>query len=332
MNDIEVLSVGDVVTDAFIKLSENEAHTFSNQDGTFLAMEYRAKLPYDQADIIKGDGNAANASLSFAKLGLRSGLASNVGQDQHGSDIIASLKKSGVDTSYVKVNKGKKSNYNYILRYQADRTILTHHEQYDYDWPSIAKKDMPKWVYFSSIGKNTLPFHDDIADWLSENHEVKLAFSPGTFQIAAGAGRLKRIYKRTNILLLNREEAAEVSDGNHKDVHDLFDKLHALGPKQVIITDGPKGSYASGPEGRLFMPVYPDSSPPIERTGAGDAFSSTVVAAVIKGEPLQEALRWGPINSMNVVQHIGPHEGLLTEAQLKTMLKNAPEWYHSSPL
>jgi sugar/nucleoside kinase (ribokinase family) len=132
-------------------------------------------------------------------------------------------------------------------------------------------------------------------------------------------------------LILNREEAALVGGGDVKNVHDLFDKLHALGPKIILISDGPKGAYASGPEGRLFMPIYPDPAPPVERTGAGDAFASTFVAAIIKGLPLEEALRWGPVNSMNVVQHVGAQDGLLTENQLETLLKNAPEWYKASP-
>jgi len=331
MSDIDVLSIGDTATDAFIKLQESEVHTYSNEDGQFLAVPLGAKVPFDGDDVQPGDGNAPNASVCFARLGLRSALISNVGHDQRGQEIIMSLHKNGVDTRYIHINAGKKTNYNYILRFKAERTILTHHEQYDYHWPHIHKNDTPKWVYFSSLSKNSLPFHDDLFDWLQDNPEVKLAFQPGTFQIEEGVSRLKKLYERANILLLNREEAAKVGGGDHKDVHDLLDKLHKLGPKTVVITDGPKGSYASGPEGRFFMPVYPDPAPPVERTGAGDAYSSTLVAAIIKGEMLQDALKWGPVNSMNVVQHVGPHAGLLTETQLEGLLKKAPDWYKPSP-
>ncbi len=331
MSNIDVLCIGDVVTDAFIMLSDDSAHTYSNEDGKFLAIPFGTKLPYDHAVIQEGDGNAPNASVSFARLGLDSSVMSNIGYDQHGRDIILALQKNGVDTRYIHINRGKKSNYNYILSYKGERTILVNHEDYDYHWPHIHKSDTPKWIYFSSLSKKSLPFQDDLAEWLEENPEVNLAFSPGTYQIQEGAARLKKLYKRTNILILNREEAAKVGGGDADNPHDMFDKLHALGPKLVVITDGPKGSYASSPEGRFFMPIYPDTSPPVERTGAGDAFSSTFVAAIIKGEITVEALRWGPVNSMNVVQHVGPHDGLLTETQLESLLNKAPDWYHASP-
>jgi sugar/nucleoside kinase (ribokinase family) len=158
-----------------------------------------------------------------------------------------------------------------------------------------------------------------------------MAFQPGTFQMKAGTKRLERIYKRTEVLILNREEAALVSGGSVEDVHDLFKRLHALGPKIVIITDGPKGAYASDGASQAVMPLYPDPSPPLERTGAGDAFASTLVAALVKGLALEEALRWAPINSMNVVQHVGAQEGLLTEKQLLEYLHHAPSDYHIKP-
>jgi sugar/nucleoside kinase (ribokinase family) len=75
------------------------------------------------------------------------------------------------------------------------------------------------------------------------------------------------------------------------------------------------------------MPPYPDPAPPFERTGAGDAFASTFVASLIKGNTVEGALQMAPINSMNVVQHTGAQEGLLTEDQLEDFLKQAPEWY-----
>lgn len=332
MSNLDVLAVGDVVVDNFIKLIDNTAHTYKNEDGQWLSMPYGTKMPFDHSEVINGVGNAANASVSFARLGLNSGLVSNVGEDQYGRDIIASLKHNGVDTRFVHVNTGKKSNYHYVLWYKEERTILINHIKYDYDWPHIYNKDLPKWIYFSSVSANSLPYHDEIADWLEEEKEVKFAFQPGTFQMAEGAQRLKRLYKRCSILVLNRQEAVLVGGGDEDNVHDLFDKLHVLGPKTVIITDGPKGAYASGPEGRFFMPVYPDPAPPVERTGAGDAFASTVVGALMKGMDLKEALMWGPINSMNVVQHVGAQNGLLTEAQLRHLLKNAPDWYHPNPM
>lgn len=325
---LDVLSIGDVVTDAFVKLLDDRAMTYENDKGKWLAMPFGTKIPFDHAEVIEAVGNASNAAVAFAKLGLRSGLVSNVGSDDHGRDMIRALKYKKVDSRFVHINPDKTSNYHYVLWYKEERTILIKHEEYDYQWPRFREADEPKWVYFSSISKLALDnYHDHVADWLEENPDIKLAFQPGTFQMEAGVERLRRLYARTEVLVLNREEAVYVSGGNYDDIHDLFDRFHKLGVKIVVITDGPAGAYASDGDNRFKMPLYPDPAPPFERTGAGDAFASTFVAAIIKGNTVEGALQWAPINSMNVVQKVGAQAGLLTENELGELLKAAPEWY-----
>jgi ribokinase len=327
---LDVLSIGDVVIDAFVKLFDDRAQTYENEQGKWLAMPYATKIPFEEAKVVEGVGNAANASVSFARLGLHSGLISNVGKDKYGRDIIDALEDERVDTRFVRINSGKSTNYHYVLWYKSDRTILIKHEEYNYQWPRFTKHDVPKWIYFSSISKNALDkYHDMVVDWLNDNPEVKLAFQPGTFQLEAGAERLKELYGRTEVLVVNREEAVTISHGDYDDLHGLLDALHSLGPKIVVITDGPTGAYASNGTERYKMPPYPDPAPPLERTGAGDAFASTFVAAIIKGNTLEGALQWAPINSMNVVQNVGAQEGLLTEEKLEEYLQHAPEWYRA---
>jgi sugar/nucleoside kinase (ribokinase family) len=273
-------------------------------------------------------GNASNAAVAFARLGLKSGFVTNVGGDPQGRDMIAELEKNHVDSRLVRINPGKNSNYHYVLWYKDERTILIKHEEYDYHWPHLRPTEVPKWVYFSSISEHAMGYHDQVAEWLHEQPNVKLAFQPGTFQMAAGVERLQHIYQRSEVLILNREEAVLVGGGNHEDIHDLFNHLHALGPRIVVITDGPAGAYASDGQNRFKMPLYPDPAAPYDRTGAGDAFASTFVAALAKGMSIEDALRWAPINSMSVVQKVGAQEGLLSETALQHMLEQAPEWYH----
>lgn len=324
----QIVSIGDIVTDDFIQLQEDQARTYVDEHGTkTLAMEFGTKLPFVGRQVVEAVGNASNAAVAFARIGLKTGFVTNVGGDQYGRDMIAQLHRSGVDTSLVRINPDKKSNYHFVLRYQSERTILIKHEEYDYRWPHLHGDELPEWVYFSSISEHAIKYHDQVSDWLDANPNVKLAFQPGTFQMEAGTERLKRIYQRSEVLVLNREEAVIVGGGNHGDVHDLMDKLHALGPKIVVVTDGPDGAYASDGENRFKMPLYPDPKPPVDRTGAGDAFASTFVAELAKGNTIEGALQWAPINSMSVCQAVGAQAGLLSEHGLELWLKKAPDWY-----
>ncbi|MFZ1812805.1 MAG: carbohydrate kinase family protein [Candidatus Saccharimonadales bacterium] len=325
---IDVISVGDTVIDDFIRLFEDQGRvTDEGQGQRWLGVPYGMKVPFEKSTVIYGVGNAANAAVNFAKLGLNSALATNLGNDQRGRQVVTELQKKGVDTFLIKLQHGKNTNYHYVLWYKDDRTILINHEHYDYHWPHLHKSEVPKWLYFSSIAENAVDMHDDIMEWLERHPEVKLAFQPGTYQIKFGKERLKHVYQRSDVVALNREEAVQVTGGSYDNLHELIDKLHELGPKIVLISDGHNGSYASDGNQRLYMPIYPDVAPPVERTGCGDAYTSTFVGALIKGYSLEGALQLAPITPASVVLYPGAQQGLLTARELKEWLEKAPASY-----
>jgi sugar/nucleoside kinase (ribokinase family) len=321
-----ILTIGDIVTDAFIALREDQAQVTTDEHGIHhLVMEFGSKPPYDHVDIVQAVGNSANAAVSFIRLGLRAGLMAFLGDDQAGKDSLDYLAREKVNTQTVSVQPGQKSNYHYALRYGADRTILIKYEDYDYAWQEPVEK--PDWIYLSMISKSAWQLHEDLLKYLAEHANVKLVFQPGTFHFEWGTEKLVEIYKRTYIVFMNREEAALVTGKGIESVQELADALHNLGPQIVVITDGPNGAYASDGERLLVMPNYPDPAPPYDRTGAGDAFASTVVAALALGETLETALKWAPINSMSVVQKLGAQAGLLRPDELQQLLTTAPTDY-----
>jgi sugar/nucleoside kinase (ribokinase family) len=167
---------------------------------------------------------------------------------------------------------------------------------------------------------------------LQKNPEIKLAFQPGTFQIRAGVDKLSEIYKRAEIFFCNVEEAQEILRTSETDLPTLLAKIVSLGPKIVCITDSIRGAYCFdstriAPENSMwFVPCYPDK-PAFERTGAGDAFASTVVAALALGQSLETALLWAPINAMSVCLFVGAQKGLLPREQIESYLAKAPESY-----
>ncbi len=324
--NIDFMAIGDIVIDAFIKLKEAEVEY---EHGTkMLEMRFGEKLPYDSVKVVKAVGNAPNASVSAARLGLNSAVMTHVGNDDFGKECLDALKENNVITDYVTVEDGKTTNYHYVLSFQAERTILIKHEEYDYNLERQTEGVIPKWVYFSSVGEKSMDYHADIAQWVKEN-DIKMAFQPGTFQISLGAEKLKDIYQATEVFFCNVEEAQQILDEESRDVKKMLKAMHELGPKIVCITDGPDGAYAydSYNDEYWFHPIYPDPKPPVERTGAGDSFSSTFTIALGHGKTVSEALSWGPINSMNVVQFIGAQEGLLSQEKLEEFLAQAPEHY-----
>ena len=329
MNDkqnIDFLAIGDIVIDAFIKLQDAQVEL---EDGVeMLEMRFGDKIPYESVKVVKAVGNAPNASVSAARLGLTSAAMTHVGDDDFGKECIDALDEHGVVTDFVTTESGKTTNYHYVLSFQAERTILIKHEDYSYNLEKQAHGVIPQWVYFSSVGEDSMGYHHDIARWVTENN-IKMAFQPGTFQISLGSEKLADIYKASELFFCNVQEAQKILETKESDVKVLLKMVNDLGPKIVCITDGKDGAYAydSYNNEYWFHRIYPDPQPPVERTGAGDSFSSTFTSALLKGKTVAEALSWGPINSMNVVQHIGAQEGLLTEEKILELLADAPDNY-----
>ena len=323
----DFVAIGDITIDAFIELSKDDADVTIDMDTgrKTLLMPFGSKLPYEDVTVVSAVGNSPNAAVSAHRLGLRSALVTNLGHDRNGKDCLDALRREGVDTDFVKVHEGKRTNYHYVLRYSAERTILIKHETYPYVLPDFGIA--PRFLYFSSIGEHGIKLHHDIADYLRAHPETKLAFQPGTFQIKLGREALADLYAETDIFFCNKEEAQEVLRTNEQSIPALLRGIRGLGPTMPVITDGPGGAYALDGDTAWYMPMYPDPKEPVDRTGAGDSFSSTFTSAIILGEDVKTALAWGPINSMSVVQYIGAQAGLLTRENIAEYLKNAPQDY-----
>ena len=321
-----ILAIGDIFTDAFIKLNEDVARVDTDEDGSKrISLPLGSKPPYDEVDIVKAVGPGPNAAVAIARLGLHAGLNSFIGDDPVGAEAIENLKIENVSTDTMTEQKGLKTSYYYVLRYGAERTILVKNEKFTYTWVDPAEE--PAWIYLALMSDDSWQFHEDLLAYLQSHPNVKLAFQPGTFHFKWGVEKLRGLYGRSHALVLNREEAVDVTGRSYDSIQDLANGLHELGPEKVVITDGPSGSYASFDYKLVTIPNYPDPAPPVDRTGAGDAFASTIVAALALGETMETALTWAPINSASVVQKIGAQAGLLTREEVDKYLADAPEWY-----
>lgn len=321
MQEYDFVSIGDLTIDAFIRLTD--AHVDAERG--MLCMRFKDKIPYEAVYEIPAVGNSANAAVAAARLGLKTAFISNLGDDDWGRKCLKKLEGDGVATEYIRAHKGRKTNYHYVLWFHDDRTILVKHEEYPYTLPDFGD---PRWLYLSSMASNSLPFHADIETYLDAHPDIKLAFQPGTYQMKFGREALAGIYGRAYFFVSNKEEAERILETTESDIKELLNMMATLGPKIVVITDGKKGAYAREEDGTVWMmPPYPDPKPPLDRTGAGDAFSSTLTAGLALGLSLEDALRWAPINSMSVVQYVGAQEGLLTREKIEEYLAKAPDDY-----
>jgi ribokinase len=316
----DFVAIGDITTDAFIKLKD--AEEIVNHEVRELCVRFGDKVPFEEMIEVRAVGNAANAAVSAARIGLSSALIARVGDDENGRNCRETLKGNGVTDEYVETQKGLPTNYHYVLMFGPERTILVKQTPFTYSMPQF--ESPPKYLYLTSLGESAKEFHHEIARYCKEHPETKLVFQPGTFQMKLGVEVLKDVYEVTEIFFCNKEEAQRILNSTEEDIKKLMLGIKTLGPKIVVVTDGPKGSNILDESGAWHMPMYTDPAPPVSRTGAGDATASTAVAYIIKGMTPHDALMRGVINAASVVQGVGAQTKLLSDADIQS-------WYDKRP-
>src|SRR3990167_866388 len=220
----DLISIGDTTIDAFIRIHEASVHCDINKKNCQLCLSFADKVPYESLEVIPAVGNSSNVAVGTARLGLRSAAFTAIGNDLHGHQILEVYKKEKVSPEFVKINSGKQTNYHFVLNFQAERTILIRHEDFNYIDPANIQD--AEWVYFSSMSEHSFPFHQKLARHLARHPEIKMGFNPGTFQLKLGAKKLKAIYQHTHVLFVNREEAQRILNIKNENVKLLFKGLH----------------------------------------------------------------------------------------------------------
>lgn len=319
----DLITIGDSTIDTFIKIHDATIECDINRRDCKICVAYGAKIPVDS--IAHGvAGNAANVAVGAAKLGLATAIYTNLGDDDHGKTILQALEREKVASDYVNVNNGRESNLSVVLTYQGERTIFVYHQDWYYQLPRLATTS---WIYLTSIAETFTgsKIMDQICHFVQKTG-TKLAFGPGTYQLKADIKRYPRLLEQCELLIVNMEEAKTILAIDilqMLDVGDLLGRLLDLGPKNVIITDGAQGSYGSDGQNNYRTGIYPTKA--IEKTGAGDAYSSGLLAGLILGKSLSEAMIWGTINAAHVIQLVGTQVGLLTRQELEKHQKDMPQ-------
>lgn len=316
---------GSARIDAFMTLPDDKADTYCKLDTKkcVLELSYASKIPMKSVKFLLG-GNGANVAVGTKRMGVESLIAAEVGTGVMGDFTKRELLAQGVNTEYVTQTPDVPAGFGAVINYQGERTILSYYPPSEPPFPESMSTCEAEWAYLTSVGESFEQYYAKILEWLNHCHP-KVAFNPGGRQIGKGGQWMKPYLENTEILLANREECQEIAQfkesfGKEKE---LIDKLRKLGPKKIVVTDGKNGSFAY--DGEKYYRLGILSIEAVERTGAGDATSTGILAALIKGKSMPEAMLWGMLNSTSVISFVGPQEGLLFERDINIWLKRAEE-------
>lgn len=314
---VDVITIGSATRDAFFEGIQFDYHHKDQHlpTGKGVCLPLGSKLQVDKVTFTSG-GAGTNAAVTFARQGLASAALARLGSDINGKEIARELEHEGIATSLLQYDSVLPTSYSVILMEKnAERTILA----FSGAGGSINAKEVPwetmeaQWVYLDSLGGN-----EDIlknAVKLKQQKKIKLAWNPGTKDLALGLKTLKPYLASLDVCLANQEEIAALLGIPYKKEEEIFKAFDALVPGIAIMTKGPQGVIVSDGKERYQAGIFPEKAL-VDRTGAGDAFGSGFVVGLLRGG-IEEGLRLGSANSTSVLEHIGAKEGILRKDDLQ---------------
>lgn len=318
----DIVTIGDCTTDIFVVPAEADFCKNKFKE-TEICFPHGSKISIDETHKNIG-GSACNVAVGLKRQVYNTAIISSVGSDGNGEEIKNRLIEEGIDLKYLK-NFSCDTNFSVIIVYKSDRTVLVYRGLKDYSKIKIPKTLKTKWVYLGPVSNSFESNYKDIIQLVSERN-VSLVINPGHRQIVEGREALKRLIYVSKILILNKEEAVDLTKMSaFSNIKELLRRLKSFGTELAIITDGKNGAYCYN--GDEFLGIKIHEVETVDTTGAGDAFSSGFLGSFIKDNNVAKAMRWGITNSANVVTEYGAQTKLMSNDELEKYSKNSLDVY-----
>ena len=211
----DFVCIGSATQDVFVRSDASKILTLGDmrEESQFLCFEYGGKIDVEHIEFTTG-GGATNAAVSLARLGARAAFIGKIGLDEIGQLVLRELAAAGVDTVHHQKSDGDPTGYSVILTsYEGDRTVLTHRGAStqicadEIDWSLLGQSE---WLYVTSLSGDSAKVLEPIAE-KAPAAGLRIAFNPGSTQIKAGIDGLEGFLAQTEVLMLNKEEAARLS-------------------------------------------------------------------------------------------------------------------------
>jgi ribokinase len=245
----------------------------------------------DDLHMIPG-GKGANQAYASAMLGAEVSMAGRVGDDMFGEQLIASLKKAGVDTHHITRDSDAPTGIAMIVVEEGGQNSIVVSSGAN---GRVSPMDVSR-AETMIRSANLILLQLEIplpavikAAQVAENHGVKVILNPAPAQQLPA-----ELLSLTDILIPNETEAAMLSGcdiGTDDGIRQAAARLHQSGVKTIIMTRGSRGASLITENEIVHFPAF--SVEPVDTTAAGDAFVGSFAVALAEGRSTSEAVMYG---------------------------------------
>lgn len=268
----------------------------------------------------KVGGAELNVAIGCARLGLKSGWISSLGNDDFGNFILRSVRADNVDTSEVKLVDGHPTSV-YFREVLSDGSSRSFYYRENSPTSTMKPEDLneeyfkkSKVLHITGVFPSILKNNQNIileAIRLAKKNGLLISFDPNIrlkmWTKEEAKEFINSILSDVDILLVGDEEVELLL--NTTDLEQAIKAFYGYGISKVVIKRGDKGAMGYDGENLFYVDgIVPKAL--VDTVGAGDGFAAGFLTSTIKGESFEDSIRFGNAVGSLVVGVEGDNEGL----------------------
>jgi sugar/nucleoside kinase (ribokinase family) len=267
-------------------------------DLTFVGLEAVPRPGQERyaRDLLRSPGGGAITAIGAARLGLNVALATPLGADDEGREMLRTLLDEGVACAG---GETPRSAVSVVMPAEGDRAFATYDPRAPVSGEVVAALS-PRAVMVGLDDLHVVP-------------EGAWAYvSTGEADAAGYARRLPAALSRARAIIVNEPEALLLTGAS-----DVEAAAHALAEHAAtaVVTLGPGGAVAAA-DGELWRAEAPETEV-VDPTGAGDLFIAAYIWADLDGARPADRLAWA---ALYAAMSVGVPTGIAGAARLDDLI------------
>jgi ribokinase len=266
-------------------------------------------------------GKGANQAVAAARYGNRVHFVAKVGDDMFGEQARQTMQHDGIVTDYIFVDKQHPSGVALItIDSKAENCIVVasganmylSKEDIDVAADVIRQADIVLMQLESPI--DTITY----AACMAAKANIPVILNPAP---APATPLSEELLSSLYLITPNRSEASRISGVEITDMESAqraARAIHAMGPKNVIVTLGGEGSLIY--DGEMFMRVEALKVDAVDTTAAGDTYNGVLASVLAEGRSLIEAAREASVAAAISVTRMGAQPAAPTRLEVEEMM------------
>lgn len=277
---------------------------------------------------VKVGGCAANVAIDLRKQGFEVDIAGCVGNDAAGTGLLTSFESHGIGGEQMHRTSEVGTSRTVILLIEGEDRRYIHHFGANADFQVsdlkqewVAQLDLFYLGGLFALPKISIPELTKLFAFCREKG-VKTVLDvviPSGMQVPP-LSELEPLLRVTDYFLPNDDEAGVLT--GRDTVEDQMAAFLGLGAGTVIITQGEKGAVLGRGDDLWICGSYRLDS--VDPSGAGDAFTSGVIASILAERDVPELLRYASAIGASATRAVGTTDGVIRADEAESFVANNP--------